>query len=199
MHMALNTDEWMRLNTSYCNQLAAWITAKTCDVNRLQSNSKGGDLRCSGCNGLHDQVQVRDAELSWLFHVAIAEVLIAADSSEDDLSQADPETVTGSGVCYPDETELDDLIADLFPCDDIDEETDIRMPVYIKEPYEKPARRVLVFMGCCPRCQGFMQNDREQDFSERDEEVYRCWACGYRTSPVYKDNRALMALGLGVK
>jgi predicted SprT family Zn-dependent metalloprotease len=56
-----------------------------------------------------------------------------------------------------------------------------------------------VFMGRCPRCRGFMQNDRERQFNERDEHVYRCFTCGWRTSPIYNENRALRARGMEVK
>lgn len=50
-------------------------------------------------------------------------------------------------------------------------------------------KKVAVFMGRCHRCDGYMLNDRERQFSITDEEVYRCVSCGWRTSPVYAFNQ----------
>jgi len=58
--------------------------------------------------------------------------------------------------------------------------------------YRKPQKgkyRVPVFMGRCRRCGGWMQNTIERHGGERDDNVYRCIACGWRTSPEYEANR----------
>lgn len=54
----------------------------------------------------------------------------------------------------------------------------------------KPApRRFAVYMGRCRKCSGYMVNTREHQFDSRDEDIYRCFNCGWRTSPKYRDNR----------
>lgn len=47
-----------------------------------------------------------------------------------------------------------------------------------------------VYMGRCERCGGYMDNAREREFYEKwDDDVHRCLACGWRTSPAYAWNR----------
>lgn len=58
-----------------------------------------------------------------------------------------------------------------------------------RPPKQDKHRKVAVFMGRCPRCAGYMLNAPERQYSVRDEEVYRCFCCGFRTSPSYLWNR----------
>jgi hypothetical protein len=58
-----------------------------------------------------------------------------------------------------------------------------------RERLNKP-RRVAVFVGRCHKCGGYMMNALERHDGIRDDEVYRCFNCGWRTSPRYQFNRA---------
>lgn len=196
MHMALNAEEWIRLNTSYCNRLSAWLSPKSCEANRVRSASGEGDLRCSGCNGLNDQEQV-SSTLNRSLHLALVEVLTADDSTAEDEGKPEELAPLYERGCFDlDELELDELLAGLFELGQEEMREECR-PVYLEDSPEKP-RRVPVFTGRCSRCNGYMVNDQERQSNERDEHVYRCFTCGYRTSPIYKDNRALRARGLEV-
>lgn len=54
----------------------------------------------------------------------------------------------------------------------------------------KHGKKYAVYMGRCKRCGGYMDNIREMQFVEKwDDDVYRCLACGWRTSPAYAWNR----------
>lgn len=55
--------------------------------------------------------------------------------------------------------------------------------------------RIRVFEGRCRKCGGYMShNYRECQGPTIDDEVYRCFNCGWRVSPIYSENR-LMAGG----
>lgn len=46
-----------------------------------------------------------------------------------------------------------------------------------------------VYIGRCKRCNGYMINALERHGGIKDDDVYRCFTCGWRTSPVYQFNR----------
>ena len=96
-------------------------------------------------------------------------------------------------------TYLDNIAIDE---DALDKELAALMPEYLlslEDEEESPAPRrskspskikqVAVFMGRCPKCGGYMLNAPERQFDQWDEEVYRCFSCSWRTSPVYEWNR----------
>lgn len=57
---------------------------------------------------------------------------------------------------------------------------------------ELPERKcwVRVFMGRCHRCNGYMVHGaKEHHDGATDDEVYRCFNCGWKISPQYDYNR----------
>ena len=66
---------------------------------------------------------------------------------------------------------------------------DLEERIIKRKREKKGPRRFAVFMGRCPRCKGFMINIPERYNDIRDDDVYRCFTCGYRTSPGYQWNR----------
>ncbi|EKD36403.1 MAG: hypothetical protein ACD_75C01523G0005 [uncultured bacterium] len=203
MHMALSADDWLQLNTSYCKRLAAWITARSCDSNRVLSSSKVGDLRCNGCNGLHDQVLTATPILTDSLHHALAELL------EEDTQQEEQSELQNLGDdsgamdnLSMDEDDLDDEVLALFPelrefFEVREPEQDVPLTKHLAEQ-EVPITRhkvkasnkkYAVLIGRCKRCHGYMQNDIEWHHGEHDDDIHRCFTCGWRTSPVYAWNR----------
>lgn len=80
------------------------------------------------------------------------------------------------------ENDLDDEeILELFPelccVDDFRE-------AYIER--ETPVRRYAVYNGKCKKCGGFVEETRESF----DDDVWHCLLCGWRTSPIYEQNKA---------
>lgn len=159
-----------------------------------------GDLRCQGCKGLYDQPgpQLERPVLTFVHH---------ADKAPNELANADA-SKKGAEIgaddrcenrCQLDDEALDDFLAEMFPNDaDEDEDELCRERSYIKDIPENTGRRVAVFMGRCTRCGGYMTNDLERHDGIKDDDVYRCFTCGWRTSPRYANNRALFARGLEV-
>jgi hypothetical protein len=180
-----------------CNRMGATITAVDCERNRNQTYV---DCRCSGCGGLDNQaapLQQSPPSLALVWD---------AGKEADGSPEADDGDVTkintaDQRVCSFDDEEIENLLAEMFPVDDMDEDEGEEYPerTYIEDPPEAKGRRVLVYTGCCTRCGGYMTNDREKQFDVRDEDVYRCFTCGWRTSPRYANNRALFARGLEIR
>ena len=215
MHMALNTDEWLQLNTAYCNRLCAWITAKVCEANSRRSELGTGDLRCSGCGGLHDQAEPLEVILGRSLHLALKEILDSPSNSDSE--EFEPEIEEE----YEDEdldSEFDDGLDDLLTKGLGPEEYSFPQltsaPLYLdplaqfliseleKEDEEallerveirdrpEPVRRVRVFIGRCVRCSGYMvRAGREWRGSIMDDEVYHCFNCGWYISPKLDYNR----------
>lgn len=80
----------------------------------------------------------------------------------------------------------------LFMCDDEEVETQAEIAALFKETKDRreKSKRYAVYQGRCHRCGGYMDNTRENQFMEKwDDDVYRCLACGWRTSPAYAWNR----------
>ncbi|GFO61179.1 hypothetical protein GMST_35040 [Geomonas silvestris] len=193
MHMALNADEWIRLNTSYCNRLCLWITAKNCEVNRLRSESSTGDLRCKGCNGLHDQAQPIEVALTRSLQQTLEEIFALDQLQHEDSNYSQTQAGYHSddlGDSLIDEDELDDLLSVLFP--EFQESQPISAPLsqsFTKCLNAHKPRKVAVYIGRCRKCGGYMIHAPERQFDQRDEEVYRCFSCSWRTSPGYSWNR----------
>jgi ribosomal protein L44E len=61
--------------------------------------------------------------------------------------------------------------------------------------YKSPIR-IAVYIGRCKRCGGYMVNALEgRQFGRRIDDVYRCFSCGWRTSPQYAWNRQELVRG----
>jgi hypothetical protein len=199
MHMAFNEDEWIKLNTSYCHRLCAWISSRTCDVNRERSVAVAGDLRCVGCNGLHDQTPELDP-LGCSLKSALEAVLHSeVDTEEQGLPKGDQD-VDEQGLfrARSDEDEVDAELLAMFPeLQELFDITDPEPPSPEDREHESLAgnrfqmarKRCAVFSGRCKKCNGYMINDIERHDGIKDDDVYRCFTCGWRISPVYAWNR----------
>lgn len=100
---------------------------------------------------------------------------------------------------YIDEDDLDDEVLQLFPelrgfieeCNSAPiaaENENLRGKPQLKTKQYRD--KYAVYMGRCERCGGYMDNTRETRFAGKwDDDVHRCLACGWRTSPAYAWNR----------
>lgn len=189
--------EWQAANgAAWCQRLSATITPATCEQQRI-SGRAASDLRCSGCNGLHDQSEPQPDRPVLTFVQRTAK-----EPEESPKADACNEGV-GIGaddrhesLCQLDDEELDDFLAEMFPDEIDDEEEQGCERHYIEEPPETKGRRVAVYMGRCSRCGGYMTNDLERHDGIKDDDVYHCFTCGWRTSPEYELNRAIYARGM---
>lgn len=188
---------WQTANSAaWCRRLAATITHAACEENQRRSTHKYGDMRCQGCGGLDNQVAPQPE------HPALA-VVWDADKGASEQSMADDDGdlaeigATDQCGCLLDDEELEDFLAEMFPIDDLDDEDESeRERTFLDDPQEPKGRPVPVYVGRCARCgTGYMSNDLETQFDVRDEDVYRCHSCGWRTSPRYENNRILFAAG----
>lgn len=85
----------------------------------------------------------------------------------------------------------------LFMGEDEEVETQAEIAALFKKTSERAekSKRYAVYQGRCTRCGGYMDNTRENQFMEKwDDDVHRCLACGWRTSPAYAWNRENPAL-----
>lgn len=180
---------WLEANTAVCLRLSARITQTGCRDNQLQSKF---DNRCTGCRGLFDQTEpVAVVPVSFDF-------LDEPEESQPDQEETDFWTATDNhNRPELDEDVLEELLAEYFPDDEADqkEEEHEREPVYLDDPKTDKLRRVPVYVGRCARCSGYMVNTLERRDGIRDDAVYRCFACGWRTSPGYEINRTLSLQG----
>lgn len=188
--MAL-TNYWLDANTILCRRLSARITEETCLKNRTISAGQYGDHRCEGCGGLFDQPE---AVLHLVASIPDEEQEAAFELEEDAPCRPD---IYGAVEALNASSEVSDFLA--YLPDDIaqevaaifsdDEKPDPDEDIRADRWKPQPPRKVAVFVGRCPRCRNYMVNDREWQFGIYDEEIYRCFSCGYRTSPVYQFNR----------
>jgi hypothetical protein len=210
MHLAVATTDmdietWLATNTAYCLRYQARLSMAACGQNRGRS---GGDCRCEGCGGLYDQPPPV---------LALRLVSPARYANENEPDRAilpvdveDPQGEFPNADQIEDESDTLALLAD-FEVELAEEQLGDLCPglsgeigellaedtaqmdeeVLSERREKKPRRRkVAVFMGRCHRCSGYMVNDRERQFGETDEELYRCFSCGWRISPIYAFNRA---------
>ncbi|MBK5274598.1 MAG: hypothetical protein JJE30_06060 [Desulfuromonadales bacterium] len=192
MHMAISSDDWLALNTQHCNRYHARMTPAVCTENQLKTDN----YLCSGCSGLEDvqwELERRepvvipcapeaDDPMTQALAGALQDIL---DGKEDEELPEDPE-----GDELDDELVEEELngfhykLLALMDCEPEEPEPERRPNLEHKRP-----RRVAVYMGRCPRCSGYVINDPEMQFADRDNEAYRCFSCGWRTSPAYEWNR----------
>ncbi len=190
MHVAIPLDNWLEKNALYCNRYHARLTPATCAANR----EKFGEERCAGCGGLEDQVREPERR---------SPIVIYSEPEPEEIPGVDPEVDDDEfGQDYfPAEIEettiqekgLNDFQRELLAQleDDWEEDEPERRP----EPKKKLKRRYAVYLGRCPRCSGYMVNIPEFHDSIRDDDVYRCFTCGHRTSPTYEWNRLQLTAG----
>jgi len=186
MQMAQSTEEWLVDNALYCNRYHARLTALHCEENRHRIRG----CRCSGCCGLEDQQRELERPEPVVFFSGEPEEDLDPEPLKEALAEALQEALNEVDELEEETAgELTGLQRDLLALmgDDFEEELIERQPV------KKERRRFAVFQGRCPRCKGYMVNAPERYNDIRDEDVYRCFACSYRTSPAYQQNRELGA------
>ena len=194
---------WQSANdTEWCERLSATITHVTCKENQLISV---GDLRCRGCGGLDNQEQLKQNR------PALA-LVWDADQMLDKPPVTDAASVQDAGLAVLDSL-LDDLYSNPLDGDDFDDvELDLDDETLLKlfpelsndedereieqnyanfTAYQESVPRYPVYKGRCRQCGGYMDNTRER----HDDNVFRCLACGWRTSPEYERNRTIHAAG----
>lgn len=188
MHTTAAIDTWLGQHAGYCNRYGARITEAVCNANR----EKTSDSRCFGCGGLEPEARELERHEPIVFFSEEEEIepapVVDPDEGDDllDLSEIDLD---------PEEDELSTLQHTLLGLLGNDE-PELELPPLPKKPAK---RRVAVFTGRCQRCGGYMVNDPERQYSENDDEVYRCFCCGWRTSPGYEWNLQNIAQGKGQK
>jgi hypothetical protein len=147
---------------------------------------------CQGCGGLNDQSKTLESTAKI---DPFASALLSILDDEEENVESDPQDVNESWI---DRDDLDDEVLRLFP----------ELQEFIEEPgtdtintgdeTQGKIRRVesvqhrdkySVYMGRCGRCKGYMTNDIECHDGIKDDDIYRCFTCGWRTSPVYQWNR----------
>lgn len=190
MQLAQSTEDWLSQNALFCNRYHARLNQLHCEENR-QSNDVA---RCSGCGGLEDQEREIARQEPVVFFSdgpddhdpeplkeALADALQEAldEFLLDDLEEPEEETA-GEPAGF--QSQLLALLGD-----DFEEE------LIERRSAKKERRRFAVFMGRCPRCWGYMVNAPERYGDIRDDDVYRCFNCSYRTSPGYQQSRELGA------
>jgi len=196
MHLAYSSDDWLNLNAQHCNRYHARLTQVGCEENRQKLDAS----RCTGCDGLEDVQRELERREPVVIHCepesddpmtqALAGALQDILNGEDDEELLeDPEAEE-----FDDETPEDELsgvshrLLALLEAE-TEESLSERRPV----PEQNSKRRVAVFMGRCPHCKGYMANIIEWYDGIKDDAVYRCYNCGWRTSPKYEQNRQLAA------
>jgi len=210
MHIALSFDSWIVENTLFCNRYHARFTPGACGRQRKQF----GDLLCAGCAGL--EVQARElprvepvvsicetktevrsiAPLTRAFTAILQEILDGdewVDEVQDDPQPQDifPENAESAEI----DPVTKFLLEQLQVLDEEDEPDLEAARVETREPAER-VRRVRVYVGRCLKCAGYMVHAaKECHDGTPDDEIYRCWNCGWRTSPAYEFNRKHPGLG----
>ncbi|PKN16541.1 MAG: hypothetical protein CVU66_00625 [Deltaproteobacteria bacterium HGW-Deltaproteobacteria-23] len=193
MHMVQSTEDWLSQNAMYCNHYHARFTAQHCEENRQRVD----DCRCTSCSGLEDQEREIIRQEPIVFFSGEPEYDLDPEPLKEALAEALQEIIGGVEEGYS----LDDAGGDqdgdgptglqkqllALMGDDLEEE------LIERKPKKKERRRFAVFMGRCPRCRGWMVNAPERHGDIRDDDVYRCFNCSYRTSPGYQQNRELGA------
>ncbi len=193
---------WLAVHTGYCLRHRVSLTPAVCQSNRITSSAPKGDSRCFGCGGLDDQADpVKPAPVLTLIlgGAEDRETPEALDfREEEELSDDSDDQGTGSTEITASEFALLDplsqaLLKELIIYREEEDTQDTELPEMemVNLPdYPDTPRRVAVFTGTCARCGGYMNHAaREHGRDGIDDEVYRCLGCGWRTSPVYEENR----------
>lgn len=167
--------------SAWCQRLAATLSVAACMQNQEHTRL---DCRCTGCGGLNNQTPPPQAAPDLSLNDKAINSLSALDEIIDGLYE-DP----APGDDFDDvELDLDDeMLLALFP-----ELADDPSPDFPRfSEYQTEAPRRAVYRGRCIKCWGYMENTRER----QDDNVFRCLACGWRTSPDYEHNRAIHRAG----
>ena len=201
---------WMIANgVSWCRRMSATITEATCQENKRFSSDGGGDLRCQGCNGLENHGEPPQARpmLTIVWNSGKQ-----TDEPITDPTPLDQDAGPVNGLAALDEIinglyenpELNDDFEDIEI--DLDDEALLKLfPELLRDEdereieqnyanftgYQEAVPRYSIYKGHCRQCGGYMDNTRER----HDDNVYRCLACGWRTSPEYERNRTIHAAG----
>lgn len=182
-------DTWLEQCAGYCNRYGARITETVCAANR----QKSADSRCFGCGGLEPEARVLERHEPVVFFSGEEESELQPAAA--DLDEVDDLLDLPEMDLEPEDEELSSLQHTLLGLLG-GEEPEIELPPL---PRKAAKIRVAVFTGRCLRCGGYMVNDPERQYSEHDDEVYRCFCCGWRTSPGYEWDLMTMAQGKGRK
>ncbi|ABK99996.1 hypothetical protein [Pelobacter propionicus] len=196
---------WLAANAvAYCQRMRATITHTACAENKQRSDQACGDNRCRFCDGLDDQAgPVPEHQPEIIPDTCFPEVVDGppvADLADDALVKGiDVEPPARIGATVMDDVEMEELLSELFGdegSEDEDEERgEQRRVVYLDDPPER-RQSVPVYIGRCRRCGGYMLNALERHDGIIDDDVYRCFSCGWRTSKTYETNRILAAKGV---
>lgn len=180
---------WLAANSALCLRMDARITVTGCLDNQRQSKF---DNRCIGCRGLFDQAEPVAATPLPLDFLDEPEESQPAPEETDFWTASDDHDRLG-----PDEDELEELLAEYFPDEATVQQTqEQRELTCVNDQSKDESRRVSVYVGRCARCGGYMVNALERYDGIKDDDVYRCFTCGWRTSPGYEINRAMHAKGM---
>lgn len=193
-------EQWIDQNTRFCERFQVYLSPDAC-LKKSSRTLLHGDSGCSGCDGLTNQpipLRLREAVppqdcQDKLFPISKPEeaVELAPDLSCDpaidvlngisvDISKDQLEALC-PGLSH----ELEWLFAD-DECAALPDEPRPKR----RKCLGAPKRNVAVFQGRCRKCGGYVINALERHDGIKDDEVYRCFNCGWRTSPSYAFNRA---------
>jgi hypothetical protein len=185
---------WLAANGAVqCHRLNATITTDACLTNMYVSERKSTDLRCAGCGGLDNQP---GPERSFLPPVVVEKTAIETPEM-DAIPMAISETEVEEELALEDFEDNESgfvlaITVQGIRSDSFDKKLLAMLEATFEEEKPRPVRnrRFAVFMGRCPRCGGYMANSPEPE----DFNVYRCFGCGWRSSPEYQQNRLLCAV-----
>jgi hypothetical protein len=178
---------WQAANgAEYCHRLSSIITQKQCDINYQSVRTFGywGGCECNKyCRGLHDQNLKQQTNVSSP-HIIDNDSIDGLSALDDIIDQLYENPVPDDDF---DDIEIDiddEELLELFP-------ELATKPVHFQRftEYQIEAPRFAVYRGRCKLCGGYMCNTRER----QDDNVFKCVACGWRTSPEYEQNRSIQA------
>lgn len=186
---------WLAVHgAAWCHRLSATITVATCEANRTASAARNSDCRCDGCGGLENQPLPGNSFLPPVVTeeqpVEVIGIPVPANRDIPEEPTNQDRDVASAGAVITLNSFHHELMSMLE--DEIEEpEFDERKP----EPVQRKQRLVPVFKGRCRNCNGYMVATQERGEGISDDAVYRCFNCGWRTSPEYQQNRMLAAAG----
>ncbi len=202
----MDIEHWLAENTLFCFRYQARMSPDACKANRKHS---GEDLRCENCGGLDDQGTKQVVRLHNLLRSENIHPLDQGGLEDPEDDEGTPDELLTVGVPEDQAEDLSCLEELEYELSDVQlEALCLGLSLEMKEilgdetleSEEWPrsdrqasrkgtTRKVAVYTGRCHRCGGYMVNSPEAQFSIRDESVYRCFTCGWRTSPGYEFNR----------
>lgn len=193
---------WLAANAAaYCQRMRATITHTACAENKRRSGQTYGDNRCRFCGGLDDQAgpvlgHQPEKKPDTCFTKDVDGSPVADLADEALVKGVDVEPPARIGAAVMDGVEMEKLLSELFGEDEnTEDEPETRRVIYLEDPPEKRSS-IPVYTGRCAKCGGYMVNALERHDGIIDDDVYRCFSCGWRTSKAYEINRALAAKGV---